>query len=192
MSDIYIEDFLHLVQGVDKEVSLIKVECLNVNTTSDYSSSSSSGDTSGSIITVTSRVSLEYEIGFNIQLFIDSVFNKSIEPIRNTAELVDVISGGDFSLIPCQKNPSSQNHLFEIENPKILQELERIYPNIRDLAFRDNFMWLADEKHADKLMNEYQMALALKPFSHSCYLQESLRIGLHNSIIVRSMDLVCQ
>lgn len=186
-----IEDQLHLIQGVDMKVDLLSVECLNINTNSNYVNNLKYPELEkeGTVVTVSSKIVLGYEVGFNISLFLDYVFTQTALPVVTTKGLIDIISSGDFKLSRSKTAASPLLHLFELKNPQIIAALKKIYPNIRDLACRDNFAWVANERKADLLIREYELALVLNPFNKDCCFEESLRVEMHESIVSNAVRL---
>lgn len=192
MNDLNIEDWLHLVQGADKKVDLISVECTKVNTISNYINQKKSHEESGSLVVVSSEISLAYEVGFNITLNMESIYEGISSPIADFNSLIKIIKGGDFKLMQPHRKTASESHLFDIKDQAVMNELKRLYSNIRDLSFRDNFAWFANERVASMIVEEYKMALALNPYPQSRYFEESMRKELHHSLIEKAERLLLE
>lgn len=190
MDNLNIEDQLHLIQGADMKVSLLSAKCLNINANSNYNPKDSGKE--GTVITVSSEIVLAYEAGFNVSLFMDYIFFKTALPVVTTKSLIDIINGGDFKLTRSVGADSSLLHLFEVKNPQVMIALKQMNPNIRDLVCRDDFAWIANERKADLLMREYELALALNPLNKSCCFEQKLRNELHESIINSAIKMITQ
>ena len=113
----------------------------------------------------------------------DYIFSKTTLPVITTESLVDIINGGDFKLTRSVGAASSLLRLFEVKNPQVMAALKQMNPNIRDMACRGDFAWIANEAKADLLMREYELGLALNPFNKNCCFEQTLRNELHKSII---------
>lgn len=188
MNNLNIEDQLHLMQGADMKVSLLSAKCLNINTNSNYNLKDLNKE--GTVITVSSEIVLAYEAGFNISLFMDYIFPKTALPVVTIESLVDIINGSDFKLTKSVSAASSLLHLFEVKNLQVMTALKQMNPNIRDLVCRDDFVWITNERKADLLMREYELALALNPFDKNCCFEQTLRNELHESIINSAIKMI--
>lgn len=192
MINLNIEDWLHLIQGVDKKVSLRSVDCTNVSILSNYANQNNLCAQSGSSVSINSKIILAYEIGFDITICMDLIYAGIDSAIVDTTSLLQIINNNESKLALPQNKTCSESHLFDIKNEQIINGLKSIYHDIRDLSCRDNFAWIANERKASLLMEEYKMALALNPFKQSQYFEDNMRKELHETLIKKAGQLIVQ
>ena len=178
MQSIYIEDTLHLIQGVDKVVSLKNVECLAVNHSVDYIKNYELNLKAGSSLTITSKITLDYAVGFSATFIMDYV-----RKLCDGCNDVDALLNSEgFEFIPSTILNPRENILLEVHNDALLQELNRLFKNPRDLSSRGSTIIIGSDSIARTFINEYQMALALDPYPQSDFFEESMRIAVNQKI----------
>lgn len=188
MNDIYIEDSLHFIQGVDKPIKLKSVECLAVNQTIDYIENKKTGSGASSTLTVTSSIVLDYEIGVDVQLTMDAVYKVCGDDSKKTIQ--ELLAAAVFELRALKEARPSENILFIIKNDAVLEQLKIMYKKPSELSYREGLAMFVNDDIAARFIEEYRMGLALNPHRMSDFFDEGMRIDIYRKIAEKACEAV--
>lgn len=177
--DIEIEDYLHFIQGGGGAVTLDKVSIQQVDFNSQTVPHKSIS------IDILFKVILRYEIGCEVSLYLAYCGQEVTGGLYKPLDIISAIKNGEFQYAETHRNLSrraSDNHAIRITNPQLGREFDKIYPNKRPFSDTDVFRWVSDDMKAESFMQEYKMALALKPHKLSDFFDETLRVALDKEV----------